>query len=287
MGSSFFIHKTVLGASIAANVLIDLTNESRLAVNESTLVRNTKLDQAAQMKGQDMVTEGYFAHESPKGLSPWHWFKQVGYTFLYAGENLAVNFTDSVDIQNAWLASPLHRENILNVKFREIGIATVAGVYKNNPTIFIVQMFGTPATPKVSTATAQATSTKEKVQPDAKVLGALATAEGEVKGGAIQPGVLYPIITTRELAVVGNLEPIESVSVEAATPNYSTWYDRLLVDSSYYIDLFYRGLIILIALALVTMIVVEVRKQHYKHIMYGVLMLAVLAVFVFINQGLF
>ena len=31
---------------------------------------------------------------------------------MYAGENLAVDFTESTDIENAWLASPKHRDNI-------------------------------------------------------------------------------------------------------------------------------------------------------------------------------
>lgn len=92
-----------------------------------------------------MASKEYFSHNSPEGVTPWHWFKEAGYNFLYAGENLAINFTDSTDVEKAWLESPTHRANIMNVEFREIGMATVKGVYKNYPTIYIVQMFGTPA----------------------------------------------------------------------------------------------------------------------------------------------
>ncbi len=299
LGSSFFIHKTVLGASIAANVLVDLTNETRLAYNESPLVRNELLDKAAELKGRDMVSEGYFAHESPKGVTPWHWFKEVGYTFLYAGENLAVNFTESQDVQNAWMTSPLHRENILNVKFREIGIATIEGIYKGNPTIFVVQEFGTPA---VAVAKAETTPVVESVpeeQPtslpapavvkeEPKATGDLAIASGEVKGENVDPTPEYrPIVNTTKLAVVKNTESVEAIP-EAAPVNpevkYSAWYERLIFWGPDYIDTLYKILIILIALALITMIVVEIRRQHYKHIMYGAVMLAVLSIFVFINQ---
>src|SRR3989338_8766355 len=30
---------------------------------------------SARMKAEDMANKGYFAHTSPEGLSPWHWFK--------------------------------------------------------------------------------------------------------------------------------------------------------------------------------------------------------------------
>jgi hypothetical protein len=34
-----------------------------------------------------------------------------------------------------------------------------------------------------------------------------------------------------------------------------------------------------------TMILIEVKKQHPKHILYGVLMLLILSIFVYINSG--
>ena len=62
------------------------------------------------MKAQDMATLGYFAHVSPDGKTPWYWIEKVGYDYQYAGENLAINFSDSKDVTNAWMASPLHKE---------------------------------------------------------------------------------------------------------------------------------------------------------------------------------
>jgi len=52
------------------------------------------LEQAAQLKANDMAEKGYFAHTSPDGKTPWEWLKDVSYPFLAAGENLAVNFLD-------------------------------------------------------------------------------------------------------------------------------------------------------------------------------------------------
>src|SRR3989344_9597578 len=43
--------------------------------------------------------------------------------------------------------SPLHRENVLNGKFTEIGIAAGKGTYKGQTdVVFVVQLFGAPAT---------------------------------------------------------------------------------------------------------------------------------------------
>lgn len=307
-GSSFFLHKTVLGVSVAADVLIDLTNETRLAYNEAPLTRSLKLSEAAQMKGEDMARLGYFAHNSPAGITPWYWFNQAGYKFLYAGENLAINYTESVDIENAWMASPLHRENLLNVKFHEIGIAAVEGVYENNPTIFVVQMFGTPArvmaassapsNKNTSTTTSSvqkelvATTTEKIVNVNeysASTTEKLEFEDGLVKGEATGTlAVLSPLVTTKELVIVKNNTTLESEASETLlVGKYSTWYERLLFGGPRYVDLAYKGLIVLVAFALVLMVLIEIRKQHYKHILYGVILLIVLTVLVGINRGFF
>lgn len=290
-GSSFFTHKTILGASVAASVLIDLTNESRLAYNEAPLVKSEKLESAAKLKGEDMVKMGYFAHESPSGVTPWHWFKQVGYDFLYAGENLAVNFTESADVNKAWLDSPLHRENLLNVKFHEIGIATVEGVYEDNPTIFIVQMFGTPVYASNLSPETKGTITEKTIESSNTKITSSSTllALGDVKGEATGTVETFlPIVNTSELAVVKNTkEGAEEATTSTQFKKYSTWYGRLVFGGPHYVDVIYKGLIILVAFALVTMILIEIKKQHPKHILYGVVLLVTLIIFVFINQGFF
>ena len=43
------------------------------------------------------------------------------------------------------MESPLHRENILRDEYTEIGVAAVEGEYKGYDTVYIVQLFGTPA----------------------------------------------------------------------------------------------------------------------------------------------
>jgi len=130
-------------AEVLPAVLVMLTNDERASQSLSTLQTNDLLTVAAQAKANDMATRGYFSHVSPEGLTPWFWLDGVGYPYEKAGENLAVNFVDSVDVMNGWLNSPTHKANIVSEKYKEIGIATAQGQYKGKQAIFIVQYFGT------------------------------------------------------------------------------------------------------------------------------------------------
>ncbi|MEK9186711.1 MAG: CAP domain-containing protein, partial [Patescibacteria group bacterium] len=137
-----------LFALILPNVLVDETNQSRSGGQLSFLKPNPLLEQAAALKAQDMAVKGYFAHNAPDGKTPWYWFNQVGYSFLAAGENLAVNFNDSKDVVNAWMRSSAHRANVLNNNFTEIGIGVAEGQYQGRTSFFVVQLFGRPAPKK-------------------------------------------------------------------------------------------------------------------------------------------
>ena len=132
-------------AAILPAVVAALTNDARAANNVAGLKDNILLDHAAQAKANDMAAKGYFAHVSPDGTLPWDWISRAGYRYVYAGENLAVNFNDSDKVVNAWLASPTHRFNILRPQYTEIGVGTASGMYNGQPATFVVQMFASPA----------------------------------------------------------------------------------------------------------------------------------------------
>jgi len=132
-------------SAIYASVLVTLTNQNRVNSNVPELKVSPILEKAAQMKADDMATRSYFAHNTPEGRTPWYWFEKAGYKYVYAGENLAVNFEESADVETAWMKSKGHFLNIMNPKFKEIGIATSTGIYKGKQAIFVVQMFGAPS----------------------------------------------------------------------------------------------------------------------------------------------
>lgn len=143
--SFVWVNSKWLVSTVLPAVVVTETNAARGDEDLPPLVRNSVLDQAAQLKAEDMATRGYFSHKSPEGLTPWHWFREAGYQYAYAGENLAVHFTDSSTVVDAWLKSPTHRANVMNTDYTEIGIGTAKGNYEGFDTVFVVQLFGTPA----------------------------------------------------------------------------------------------------------------------------------------------
>lgn len=156
----------LVGAILPA-VVVDLTNSERQALAAAPLTRNAVLDQAATLKAEHMAKGSYFSHNSPDGVTPWHWFREVGYTYAHAGENLAVYFNDSNEVVEAWMDSPTHRANIVNNLYQEIGIGTARGRYQGHDTIFVVQLFGTPAQiapPKTIAASEQEVSSESQTQ---------------------------------------------------------------------------------------------------------------------------
>lgn len=126
--------------------IITLTNVERSKTGAGDLYENTLLDKAANDKLSDMFSKNYWDHTGPNGETAWKFIEKENYRYLLAGENLARGFSRSEEVIDAWMDSPTHRENILNDKFQEIGVAVGTGKIKGNLTTIIVQLFGQPQT---------------------------------------------------------------------------------------------------------------------------------------------
>lgn len=166
-------------ASVLPGAVVALANADRAAESLSGLSENEKLGKAAQLMAEDMAAKGYFAHVSPEGREPWHWLREAGYAYSYAGQNLAVNFMDSEALQSAWMASPTHRANILNARYEDVGIGIASGMYQGRETMFVVQFFGTP---RIAEAAPSRASSAAALQPESlpSVLGASTVVEPEL-----------------------------------------------------------------------------------------------------------
>lgn len=125
--------------------VLAFTNSNRATEKLQPLTLNAKLSAAAEDKVSDMFLKQYFEHVSPTGRTPSEVIKAAGYQYIVIGENLALgNFKDDQALVQAWMDSPGHRENIMNPKFREIGIAVRQGTYEGKKVWLAVQHFGTP-----------------------------------------------------------------------------------------------------------------------------------------------
>jgi len=150
---------SLYSSAITQQNIIDLTNQTRINLGLTKLKVNNLLTQAAQDKANDMLANQYFAHTSPAGVTPWDWLDKVGYDYRLAGENLAVHYQSSEDVEQGWLSSPTHRANIVNASYQEIGVGIARGQFENEDSIVVVQMFGQPASVLATTNPLSSTAT--------------------------------------------------------------------------------------------------------------------------------
>jgi uncharacterized protein YkwD len=160
-----FLKPGVLGYSseITAQKVLNQTNQQRQNNGLPVLKYNSVLSDSATRKAQDMFANNYWAHNSPAGKVPWDFFKESGYKYTVAGENLARDFYDTSSLLKAWMNSPTHRDNIVNSKYQEIGIGVVNGVLGGVKTTLVVQHFANPASAIASQP--QKTSPQNYQQP--------------------------------------------------------------------------------------------------------------------------
>ena len=130
-------------SEITADNIIKFVNQERGEKGLPILIENEKLIKAAQDKLNDMIENDYFAHTSPKGITPWFWFEKSDYNYQYAGENLAISFMTAEAQHKAWMDSATHRKNILNSNYQEIGVAVGIEKVNGESSIISVQEFGT------------------------------------------------------------------------------------------------------------------------------------------------
>lgn len=144
LSSVAFASHTFASPITAQNVLDDI-NTQRTIQGLPKLVLDSDLNNAAALKSKDMLNRNYFEHYA-FGLKPWDFIHNAGYNYLYAGENLAMDFTTSEGMVSAWMNSPAHRENILNPDFKDTGIGIIKGEYTENgvvhSTTMVTNMFG-------------------------------------------------------------------------------------------------------------------------------------------------
>ena len=199
------VSPAILGfaSNITPEQVIELTNQRRMENGLAPLRANGALNEIATRKAGDMFAFNYWAHSSPSGRNPWSFFQEVGYRYLYAGENLARDFMASEAVVEAWMNSPAHKDNVLSPHYREIGLAVVDGTLNGIETTLVVQVFGTP----------QPVASAEKPTPAKPSLGE-AGESAPVKSGLVQtalaqatgeetvtPSVLSPFLLTKTVAV--------------------------------------------------------------------------------------
>lgn len=132
-------------ATINSENLLQLHNVERRKTNLPVLKLNATLSVSAQRKAQAMLDTNCWSHYCPTGVEPWQFYKEAGYVYTVAGENLAEGFLDAQAVMDAWMRSPTHRENVLRGDYEEVGFGIVQGRFQGrNSNVVIAVHFGTP-----------------------------------------------------------------------------------------------------------------------------------------------
>jgi uncharacterized protein YkwD len=118
-------------------------NDVRQRSGLIVLQRDPALDAVARAHSEDMASRGYFAHETPEGLTPPDRLKRAGIRRItLAGENVGLTSrgNPNQEIVGGWLASPVHRQNLLAPVFNATGVGIARGP---DGTLFYTQLYVT------------------------------------------------------------------------------------------------------------------------------------------------
>ncbi len=123
--------RTVKPARIATLCLL---NRARARHHLPPLRLNPKLSHAARRHSRDMVRRRYFSHDSLDGRSAFDRMRATRYVPRNAswvlGENIgwgSGSLAAPMSLVRSWMRSPGHRRNILDGRFRDIGIGIATG----------------------------------------------------------------------------------------------------------------------------------------------------------------
>ena len=144
---------TMAPATQMQSLLLDQVNVLRVSHGLSRLALSVPLSNAANGHSMQMARLGYFSHNSANGASfsqrVSYFYPAKGYRSWTVGENLLWGSPDigAVRALKLWLSSPPHRANLLDPRWREIGLSAVhstsaPGVFHGSPATIVTADFG-------------------------------------------------------------------------------------------------------------------------------------------------
>jgi uncharacterized protein YkwD len=131
---------------------LELVNQARAARDLARLETGRNLDEAAQSHAQDMLQRGYFSHASPDGGTVQDRYVAAGGSRSeLVAENIArcegceATAARIERLQEGWMNSPEHRENILREGLARFGFGIATDAHGS---LYAVQTFAGPGTPR-------------------------------------------------------------------------------------------------------------------------------------------
>ncbi|MEK7561891.1 MAG: CAP domain-containing protein [Patescibacteria group bacterium] len=135
-------------SSMQSQALLSDTNNERVQAHITPLTENVQLNQAAQAKARDMAARNYWSHDTPDGNPPWVFVANQSYAYQKLGENLAAGFDNEQAAIKGWMASPAHKENLLDPLFTDVGFGVAVtpnySAAGGGPMTIVVAFYGKP-----------------------------------------------------------------------------------------------------------------------------------------------
>jgi uncharacterized protein YkwD len=120
--------------------LLDLTNKERKKEKLPLLKPSPLLFKIARAHSKNMAKQNKMAHVLD-GKNPAQRVKEAGYRYFTTGENIAKGDFSQEDLMQRWMGSKLHRANILQKTFTEIGLGIVSD---KDGMVYYTQVFARP-----------------------------------------------------------------------------------------------------------------------------------------------
>jgi uncharacterized protein YkwD len=134
---------------------LDLITNARAAVGLVPFRVDTRLRAIARARSTDMRDRRYFAHETPDGRSVFDMLGESAIAWTSAGEVIAWNDVPDPGVSaertvRDWLASPAHRDILLEADLNYVGLAAALDPLTGRRTWTAVAIRGPDRTPPVA-----------------------------------------------------------------------------------------------------------------------------------------
>jgi len=127
--------------ALTTKEVVRSVNSERQKAGLSQLIVNNKLEIASNMKLFDMQKYSYWSHDNPISKDKWWKFIVESDFDGLVGENLSRNFNSADDVVYAWMNSPLHRKNVLEKDYEEVGVSIGEVTYSGKSETVVVMEF--------------------------------------------------------------------------------------------------------------------------------------------------
>lgn len=88
----------------------------------AALTLDSRLRCAARKHSKDMGANNFFSHTGSNGSTPFQRMTSAGYTYSYAGENIAAGYSTPSATVTGWMNSTGHCNNIMNGNYKHLGV---------------------------------------------------------------------------------------------------------------------------------------------------------------------